>query len=320
MALVTALAPAACAQSLLETLFGFGAPAPRQSVPPQRLGVPALPPAAAGRRDEPASLKLATRERNGADDGAKYQTMCVRTCDGYYWPIRYPASRRDFKTDEAMCRSACGSQTQLYYRPGPGTDAEEMRDLDGRSYGASETAFAYRRGLVNGCACRPMPWSDGERARHEGYALAEQEKALRVTQAEAEKAAAAAEAEAARSRPKPSDPEIAATRPTSTGDGLRIGPAEARVMADLAGAPGADYDEATPARASAEAPAEPAARKSRPRRIAGDGQVRPAASKTERLDRAPARVRTAAAKPQQGLAWLGGGGKYTYPGDQPSRR
>jgi hypothetical protein len=191
---------AAFAQSFLDTLFGGGQP-PRAVVPPsQRLGSGGVvvPPRTSvvqverAENAEPDRPRDRVRgERDITDDGASYQTMCVRTCDGYYWPVAYPAKRSDFKRDASVCRATCGAETRLYSRSGPGDDAEAMRDADGVSYGSTETAFAYRKGLINGCSCKPMPWSDGEQARHEGYVLAQAEAELRAAQVEADRVAAA---------------------------------------------------------------------------------------------------------------------------------
>lgn len=211
----TGLCPGAQAQSLLDNLFGN-----RQTVPVQsnglaggvRLNVRPLPPPAADMprrreaRDEHVSqMDAGNSEAQAAEawsglsshDRGGYQTMCVRTCDGYYWPVSFPAKRSDFERDAKVCQSTCGAEAKLYVRSGPGAGPEEMRDQQGRSYGATPTAFAYRKGLVNGCSCRGMPWSTGERSRHEGYALIEQEKAIRIAETEAGRASEVAQAKEA---------------------------------------------------------------------------------------------------------------------------
>lgn len=182
----------AMAQSFFEKLFGLGDSRPPQSAasPVTRAG--GLRPALERdviNRHEPRPSRAAS-----AESGDVVQTMCVRTCDGYYWPVRYPATRADFSKDANVCSSTCGAEAKLYYRAGPGAEPEEMKDAGGNSYGASKTAFAYRKGLVKGCSCRSMPWSEAERARHEGYALAEAEKAIRLAQVEADRVAAVAAA------------------------------------------------------------------------------------------------------------------------------
>ena len=261
--------------------------------------VPRVEPGPAVRFDHPVHERIHPRDGDG-DGSGKYQTMCVRTCDGYYWPLRYPSTRSEFKQDEASCQATCGAETRLYYRSGPGVDAEEMTDIDGQSYGASATAFAYRKGLINGCTCRPMPWSDGERARHEGYVLAEQEKALRAAQAEAEKAAAIADTEAAKGRPKADEVPVAAAGVIG---GPPIGPAEAAVKV-------AGPAEAEPVADKRLAEAE-ASGGGKARRLAKDAR----AANAVRVAAVPVKP----ANPAQ-FAWFGGGGgKFTYPGDPPGR-
>jgi len=241
----------AAAQSFFESLFGLGhgGSAPRVIGTPRPVVVrPALQRA---ERDGAGEQRASRAGDRDGRSGQTVQTMCVRTCDGYYWPVRYPASDGDLAQDARMCASSCGAQAKLYTRSGPGVEPEEMRDSDGNSYGSTKTAFAYRKGLVNGCACRGMPWSEAERARHEGYALAEAEKAIRLAQAGAEKAAAAA-AEAQRvaeeKRHQQLMAQVAAAEAAHAAEarlaakaGPAMGPAEAAAVARF-GVAAADAD------------------------------------------------------------------------------
>ena len=52
------------------------------------------------------------------------------------------------------------------------TDAASAVDLTGMTYGSLANAFKYRKTLVEGCRCRPQPWSQSEAERHRGYATA----------------------------------------------------------------------------------------------------------------------------------------------------
>lgn len=214
----------AFAQSFFEKLFGLGDPRPLR---PAARDTRRVTPAARQDVQQSRPYEPRSHHEDQAGGGDMLQTMCVRTCDGYYWPVRFPVPRRESQQDASVCASTCGAQAKLYTRSGPGVDAEEMKDADGVSYGASATAFAYRKGLVNGCACRPMPWSDGEQARHEGYGLAEAEKAIRAAQAEAERAAAASAAEVATVEVKPEPAEVHVAAVTVPAPG----PAEAAAIA-----------------------------------------------------------------------------------------
>ena len=94
----------------------------------------------------------------------------MRLCDGYYFPISFSTTRSEFARDADKCTASCGSQARLFYHPNPGGVAEDMVDLTGLGYADLPTAFKYRKSLVNGCGCRPQPWSEAELARHQSYA------------------------------------------------------------------------------------------------------------------------------------------------------
>ena len=175
------------AQSLLEGLFGSDTPAsPRPAagyVRRQPLGSPAyvpISPNAPYSAYAPYSRQLnlfspyqayAPYDQLPVPDGGTYRTLCVRMCDGFYFPISYTTSSAAFARDAEACTAACGGDARLFYYPNPGGDIEDMVDLMGRVYASYPTAFRYRKTLVKGCQCRPQPWSEAERARHRGYAL-----------------------------------------------------------------------------------------------------------------------------------------------------
>ncbi len=122
-----------------------------------------------------------------------YRTLCVRLCDGYYWPVSFSTSRSRFHRDAQMCRSSCAAPTRLFYAPSPGIEPRTMIDLTGRRYGRLANAFRYRRERVRSCSCRPEPWSAEARQRHASYrglgaaGLAESDKAWPESAAVAER-------------------------------------------------------------------------------------------------------------------------------------
>ena len=102
-----------------------------------------------------------------------YRTLCVRMCDGFYFPISHATSSTNFARDAETCAASCGGDARLFYAPSPGGDVESMLDMTGRTYASFPIAFRYRKTLVQGCQCRPQPWTEAERARHQGYATAQ---------------------------------------------------------------------------------------------------------------------------------------------------
>lgn len=89
--------------------------------------------------------------------GGNYRTLCVRTCDGYYWPISYSSSSSDFQRDEQNCQTMCpGTEVKLYSHRVPDQESENMIDAQGSPYTDLATAFKYRdAGFTRpqGCTC-----------------------------------------------------------------------------------------------------------------------------------------------------------------------
>jgi hypothetical protein len=102
-----------------------------------------------------------------SSDGGTYRTLCVRLCDGYYFPISFSTVPSEFARDADKCAASCGGEARLFYHPNPGGDVEGMIDLTGMGYARLPTAFKYRKTLVAGCACHPQPWSEAGVARRE---------------------------------------------------------------------------------------------------------------------------------------------------------
>ena len=104
------------------------------------------------------------------EDYGTYRTLCVRLCDGFYFPIGDGVRRERLYTDSHTCSARCDGGARLFYYPTSGGSPETMVDLSGRRYADLPNAFRYRKALVNACACKPAPWSAQEAARHQGYA------------------------------------------------------------------------------------------------------------------------------------------------------
>ncbi|MDH3582315.1 MAG: DUF2865 domain-containing protein, partial [Hyphomicrobiales bacterium] len=105
--------------------------------------------------------------------GHGFRTMCVRTCDGYYWPISTSTVRDRFQADAQKCESSCNAPTKLFYVRGIGTPAEFMVDLEGKPYGQMPKAFLYREKFVADCRCRPDPWSKEAKAEFQRRGIGE---------------------------------------------------------------------------------------------------------------------------------------------------
>ncbi|MEL6746662.1 MAG: DUF2865 domain-containing protein, partial [Pseudomonadota bacterium] len=92
--------------------------------------------------------------------------MCVRTCDGYYWPLGTNVPSWRFARARRACDSRCTSPTELFVLRGGNLELEQMRDVNGRAYSKMPNAFAYRKERKASCYCKPDPWSEAAWRRH----------------------------------------------------------------------------------------------------------------------------------------------------------
>jgi hypothetical protein len=83
-----------------------------------------------------------------------YRTLCVRICDGYYFPISYATDRSHFKTDAAVCQSMYPpGQASLYVHHTTGEDATHAVSAQtGQPLAQESFAFAYRSAYEKSCA------------------------------------------------------------------------------------------------------------------------------------------------------------------------
>jgi Protein of unknown function (DUF2865) len=88
--------------------------------------------------------------------GDTYRTLCVRTCDGYYFPISYSTTPASFPQDEQVCQRMCpAAEVALYSHRNPGEDVSQAISTGGRNYTELPNAFAFRKAFNSSCSCRP---------------------------------------------------------------------------------------------------------------------------------------------------------------------
>ena len=119
--------------------------------------------------EQPASGRKQPHANASASLGGGLRTMCVRLCDGYYWPMTFDARRSRMDHDSKVCAASCSSEARAFVMPKSG-EAKDMVDAQGRPYLKLANAFKYRKAAAGTCSCRPDPWDDEARARHDGFA------------------------------------------------------------------------------------------------------------------------------------------------------
>jgi hypothetical protein len=91
----------------------------------------------------------------GALPYATYRTLCVRTCDGYYFPVSFATLPNHFPRDAEVCQSKCAAPTELYYHQNPGGAVEQMVSVsEQKPYTSLRNAFRHRKEYVEGCSCK----------------------------------------------------------------------------------------------------------------------------------------------------------------------
>ena len=91
---------------------------------------------------------------DGAPNGT-YHTVCVRTCDGYYFPISYSTLPSHFAEDERTCQRECpAADVALFSYRNPGESMDQAVSTNGQLYTALPTAYRYRTQLISACSCR----------------------------------------------------------------------------------------------------------------------------------------------------------------------
>ena len=92
-----------------------------------------------------------------------YRTVCVRTCDGFYFPISFATVPSRFADDEKTCKNLCpASDATLFSYRNPGEDMNSAVSVGGQSYSSSPNAFRYRTEFNPSCSCKApgQTWSD----------------------------------------------------------------------------------------------------------------------------------------------------------------
>lgn len=142
-------------QGLLATLFGIRSqPAvqPRHD-DPSRFAQPGSQQRQRG-FDRPGDI---VREPEFRLRGGTFRTMCVRTSDGFYWPISFSTTRERFDEDRSLCAAMCpDTAVELFAYRNPGDQVDAMiNTLTGEPYTAQSYAFAYRETFDPNNRCTP---------------------------------------------------------------------------------------------------------------------------------------------------------------------
>jgi hypothetical protein len=118
-----------------------------------------------------------------------YRTVCVRSCDGAYFPVSFATFPARFPDDEKTCKALCpAAEANLYAYRNPGEDMNQAVSISGQPYSSSPNAFRFRQEFNPSCACKAagQTWSDALKTIDD-KAAAEQQGDIIVTEESAKK-------------------------------------------------------------------------------------------------------------------------------------
>jgi hypothetical protein len=130
-----------------------------------------------------------------------YRTVCVRSCDGFYFPISFATVPARFPDDERTCKNLCPAvEATLFAYRNPGEDISQAVSINGQPYSSSPNAFHYRQEFNPSCSCKAagQTWADALKsiddtaaAQQQGDIIVTEESAKKMSQAPAKTAPAA---------------------------------------------------------------------------------------------------------------------------------
>lgn len=111
-------------------------------------------------REEPYVDPRSEQEIRADRRGFSGNPICVRVCDGYFFPLATTGGNRN--SAQQMCQAQCpAAPTRLFFMPG---DSELQRAVgaDGTPYTSLPNAFRYRTTYDETCSCRQQGQSWAE--------------------------------------------------------------------------------------------------------------------------------------------------------------
>ncbi|MDI4236368.1 DUF2865 domain-containing protein [Bradyrhizobium sp. Arg237L] len=124
-----------------------------------------------------------------APQSGTYRTVCVRSCDGAYFPISFATVQGRFADDEKTCKAQCpAAEATLFAYRNPGEDINQAVSVNGQPYTSLPNAFKFRTEFNPSCSCKPagQTWAEALKSVDD-KATVEQQGDIIVTEESARK-------------------------------------------------------------------------------------------------------------------------------------
>lgn len=111
-----------------------------------------------GQNRKPAVRRARVALSKLGDEIQARRSLCVRTCDGFAFPLGTLHSNADLPAHKQACAASCPGAPTSLYTLAPGRTLEQTalaRSVaDGTPYGRLSTAFLFQKSRVAGCSCQ----------------------------------------------------------------------------------------------------------------------------------------------------------------------
>jgi hypothetical protein len=119
-----------------------------------------------------------------------YKTVCVRTCDGFYFPVSYATTPARFADDEQTCKNLCPAAEATLFTFRNNEDMTRAVSINGQPYSSLPNAFKYRQAFNPSCSCKAQgqTWAealksvDDRGAAEQGDIIVTDERAKQMAQ------------------------------------------------------------------------------------------------------------------------------------------
>ncbi len=159
-----------------------------------------------------------------------YRTLCVRSCDGGFFPISFATVPARFAEDENTCKALCpAANASLFVYPNPGGKLNQAVSLTGQPYTSLPNAFRFRTKYDPTCSCKApgQTWSEALKSvdnRQGGTVTAKGMQPPQVTPAAAKQGTAPASATAGTQPPATTTAAASASSKTAPAHIRIVGP------------------------------------------------------------------------------------------------
>lgn len=115
------------------------------------------------------------------------QALCVRSCDGGFFPLHYSAAGANLDDLNALCKALCPNAEVALYTRAPWREIDSAVSINGEPYSSHPNALKYQKSYDPSCGCKPPDKSWAEALEEAERMIAERnskDQVVTVEQAE----------------------------------------------------------------------------------------------------------------------------------------